>query len=51
MPIAVRGSHRTTGHTITEQFHAFDAHPPRTSTARSNAWPLAVLLPVPPASA
>ncbi|EGX58850.1 hypothetical protein SZN_15928 [Streptomyces zinciresistens K42] len=28
MPIAVRGSHRTTGHTITEQFHAFDARNP-----------------------
>ncbi|MCP9213026.1 hypothetical protein [Streptomyces cucumeris] len=28
MPIAVLGSHRATGRTITEQFHAFDAHNP-----------------------
>ncbi|MFJ6071621.1 hypothetical protein ACIQFU_12400 [Streptomyces sp. NPDC093065] len=28
MPTVVRGSHRTTGHTITEQFHAFDARTP-----------------------
>ncbi|MEU1187036.1 hypothetical protein [Streptomyces sp. NPDC005859] len=28
MSIAALGSHRTTGRTITEQFHAFDAHNP-----------------------
>jgi hypothetical protein len=28
MPIAALGSHRATGRTITEQFHAFDAHNP-----------------------
>ncbi|MFB6554756.1 hypothetical protein [Streptomyces sp. NPDC056405] len=28
MSIAPRGSHRTTGYSITEQFHTFDAHNP-----------------------
>ncbi|WP_406161692.1 hypothetical protein [Streptomyces canus] len=28
MSIAALGSHRTTGRTIAEQFHAFDAHNP-----------------------
>lgn len=28
MPIAALGSHRATGRTITEQFHAFDARNP-----------------------
>lgn len=28
MSIAALGSHRATGRTITEQFHAFDAHNP-----------------------
>ncbi|MEU4486648.1 hypothetical protein AB0H94_17475 [Streptomyces purpurascens] len=28
MPIAALGSHRATGRTVTEQFHAFDAHNP-----------------------
>ncbi|MFC9502712.1 hypothetical protein [Streptomyces sp. NPDC057002] len=33
MSIAALGSHRATGRTITEQFHAFDAHNPLVSKA------------------
>lgn len=29
MPTAILGSHRASGRSITEQFHAFDAHNPR----------------------
>ncbi len=50
MSIAALGSHRATGRTITEQFHAFDAHT-RTSTGPWNAWPLAAWPPVQPGSA